>query len=141
MKDNDNRIAYLSDDELERLLMDTENEPLVQAPDHIDKKVLSIIGSVEAKKVLSFRLYCARVGFAVAVAVMFVCIVPFISNLRSNIPTAKYSEREERIASKVDILAARSVMTKEEVLKQMDAPGYLEETEMTIRSYIDELVE
>ena len=47
MKDNDNKITYLSDDELERLLMDTENEPLVEASDHIDKKVLSIIGSGE----------------------------------------------------------------------------------------------
>ena len=60
MTDIDRNLEYLSDEDLEKLIMDTENETQVQAPSYIDRKVLSVIETGERRKILSFRLYCAR---------------------------------------------------------------------------------
>jgi hypothetical protein len=140
MTDIDINLEYLSDEDLEKLIMDMENETQVQAPSYIDRKVLSVIETGERRKILSFRLYCARVGFAVAVAILFVCIVPFVPNLKANILSNENVVAEEPLVSKEDVLASRPIKTREEVLKEMNDPDYLEKTEESIRSYIDDLL-
>ena len=139
MTDIDRTIEYLSDDDLNKLIINTENEPQVQAPSYIDRNVLSVIETGERRKILNFRLYCARVGFAVAVAILFVCIVPFVSNLKSNILLNEYAA-EESLDSKEDVLALKPVKTKQEVMKEVNDPGYFEKTEISIRSHIDDLL-
>ena len=139
MTDIDRTIEYLSDDDLNKLIINTENEPQVQAPSYIDRNVLSVIETGERRKILNFRLYCARVGFAVAVAILFVCIVPFVSDLKSNILLNEYAA-EESLDSKEDVLALKPVKTKQEVMKEVNDPGYFEKTEISIRSHIDDLL-
>jgi len=139
MIDSDRTIAYLSDDDLNKLIINTENEPQVQAPSYIDRNVLSVIETGERRKILNFRLYCARVGFAVAVAILFVCIVPFVSDLKSNILLNEYAA-EESLDSKEDVLASRPVKTKQEIMKEVNDYGYFEKTEISIRSHIDDLL-
>ena len=139
MTDIDRTMEYLSDDDLNKLIINTENEPQVQAPSYIDRNVLSVIETGERRKILNFRLYCARVGFAVAVAILFVCIVPFVSDLKSNILLNEYAA-EESLDSKEDVLALKPVKTKQEVMKEVNDPGYFEKTEISIRSHIDDLL-
>ena len=139
MTDIDRTIEYLSDDDLNKLIINTENEPQVQAPSYIDRNVLSVIETGERRKILNFRLYCARVGFAVAVAILFVCIVPFVSDLKSNILLNEYAA-EESLDSKEVVLALKPVKTKQEVMKEVNDPGYFEKTEISIRSHIDDLL-
>ncbi len=139
MIDSDRTIEYLSDDDLNMLISNTENEPQVNAPSYIERNVLSIIETGERRKILSFRLYCARVGFAVAVSILFVCIVPFIPSLKTNILSNEYVT-EESIASKEDVLASRPVKTKQEIMKEVNDYGYFEKTEISIRSHIDDLL-
>ena len=139
MTDIDRTMEYLSDDDLNKFIINTENEPQVQAPSYIDRNVLSVIETGERRKILNFRLYCARVGFAVAVAILFVCIVPFVSDLKSNILLNEYAA-EESLDSKEDVLALKPVKTKQEVMKEVNDPGYFEKTEISIRSHIDDLL-
>ncbi len=139
MIDSDRTIEYLSDDDLNKLIINTENEPQVQAPSYIDRNVLSVIETGERRKILNFRLYCARVGFAVAVSILFVCIVPFVSDLKSNILLNEYAA-EESLDSKEDVLALKPVKTKQEVMMEVNDPGYFEKTEISIRSHIDDLL-
>lgn len=139
MTDLDRTIEYLSDDDLNELIINIENEPQIQAPSYIDRNVISIVETAERRKVLNFRLYCARVGFAVAVAILFVCIVPLVSNLKSDILSNGYFA-EESLDSKEDVLALKPVKTKQEVMKEVNDPGYFEKTEISIRSHIDDLL-
>ena len=140
MNENENNISYLSDDELDKLIADVENEPLVSAPAYIDKKVLSVIRTNERRKIISFRQYCARVMVGVAVAILFVCAVPFVPDLRSAAMMQTYNTEESIPVSKEDFLSKRSVKTKAEVLDEINGPGYLEKAEMSIRSHIDNIL-
>ena len=139
MNDIKDKISYLSEDELDKLIADIESEPLADAPAYIDKKILSIIRSNERKKTISFSQYCARVMIGVAVAIFFVCTVPFVPDLRSAVISEAYNTEEGSLVSKEDVLSKRSVKTKAEVLDEINGPGYLEKTEISIRSHIDKL--
>ncbi len=136
MNENDKIIPYLSDDEIDKLIMDIEGKELVKAPAGIERKVLSFIEFKKRRKTTEFGMYCLRVGFAVAAAIALVCIVP-------SIPDAgiKVSSREEVVfnryaVSRNEVLESRTVPTREEVLKKDNGEGYLEETESYIQTHI-----
>ncbi len=90
MSVNDKIIPYLSDDELDKLIMDIEGKEQVQAPAGIERNVLSFIEFKKRRKTAEFGMYCLRVGFAVAAAIALVCIAPSISD-----SGVKMSPREE----------------------------------------------
>ena len=49
MIDSDRTMEYLSDDDLNMLISNTENEPQVNAPSYIERNVLSIIETGERR--------------------------------------------------------------------------------------------
>ncbi|HAF27038.1 MAG TPA: hypothetical protein DCG85_06965 [Lachnospiraceae bacterium] len=140
MNDTENMIPYLSDEDLGKLISDTENEALAMAPSYIEDKVLSVIKIREQRKIISFRQYCARVSVAVAVAILFVCTVPFVPDLRTAVSLPEYDASESPLISREDVLFTGTVKTKTEVLDEMNAPGYLEKAEISIRSQIDNIL-
>ena len=139
MSDKDKIIPYLSDDELNKLIMDIEGKELVKAPAGIERNVLSFIEFKKRRKTIEFSKYCVRVAFAVAAAIALVCIVPFIPETQARIPSREDTVSEMNVVSREEVLEKRSVQSKEEVLKEHADNSYLEETEAFIQSHIDNL--
>jgi hypothetical protein len=132
-------IPYLSDDELNKLIMDIEGKELVQAPAGIERKVLSFIEFKKRRKTVEFSKYCLRVAFAVAAAIALVCIVPFIPESQARIPSREDAVFTRNAVSREEVLSSRPAPTKEEVLKKSSNTGRLEETEAFIQSQIESL--
>ncbi len=140
MSKNDKIIPYLSDEELDRLIMDIENEEPVQAPAGIERNVLSFIEHKKRIKTAEFGRYCVRVGFAVAAAIALVCIVPFIPDTKAVIPSREDAVMERTVISRDEVLKSKTVMTKQEALSEKSNTGYLLETEEFIKSHIQSLI-
>lgn len=81
---------YLTDEELEQLILDVEAGELVAAPPELTQNVVNVLfekikddqastrikKSQEYKKRKEFAAYCIRVGMSVAAAVAFIMIIP-----------------------------------------------------------------
>ena len=67
------KINYISDDELERLINQVEQEELVAAPPDLMESILEAAGKTKKKE---FTVYCFRVITSVAAAVVLVFLLP-----------------------------------------------------------------
>ena len=139
MSDKDKIIPYLSDDDLNKLIMDIEGKELVQAPAGIERNVLSFIEFKKRRKTVEFSTYCLRVACAVAAAIAIVCIVPFIPETKASIPPREEAVIERNVITREEVLSSRPAPTREEVLKKSSNTGHLEETENFIQSHIESL--
>lgn len=93
---------YLSEEELEKLILDVEEETLINAPpDFLGNILISIDGT--KKKKTEFRKYCFKVISSMAAAIAFLILIPGISGMK-----------EREIPSKEAIIS-ESVQTREEV--------------------------
>ena len=130
------QIPYLSDEELEKLMADAEAESMIKAPDDLEEKVIARIVRTERKKTVDFASYCLRVGFGVAAAIAFLCIVPSISR-QGVTGTTGISETieisEKEIPTKDEVLKGKEVKTKEEVLNSLNKPSPYDQ----LRSYFE----
>jgi len=147
------KINYISDDELERLINQVEQEELVAAPPDLMESILEAAGLAEevtplpapvhsaksdnAKK-KEFIAYCFRVFTSVAAAVALVFLLPEltkrmdVNGAASQKHPAKsevvqtvpsYEEITVPVPSKSEVLTVKAVPSKEEVL---DDTGLLE---------------
>lgn len=98
MKEND----YFSEEELEKLIMDVEEETLINAPPDFLGNILTSIDGTEKKKT-EFRKYCFKVISSMAAAIAFLILIPGISGIK-----------ESEIPSKESIIS-ESIQTREEV--------------------------
>ena len=100
--------GYLSDEELEQLILDVEQYELVVAPPEIAERVLDSIDVVERNsnhepkanrpsenKVREFRSYCFRVLTSVAAAVAIVFLIPGLQSIQ----LPEMFEKQTRIVS------------------------------------------
>lgn len=122
---------YLSDEELEKLILDVEKEKLISAPpdllenilssvDVLEEKRLSEISRIETKDAITeiskppeivdfaqkkseFRKYCFRVVSSMAAAIALLILIPGISGIQ-----------EREIPSKASVVSEK-VRTREEV--------------------------
>lgn len=115
-------INYLSDEELELLIVDVEQNELVAAPPDMLEEILGHIeefgsGAVQnvksVNKIQEFRRYCFRVCASVAAAVILIFVMPAISEN----PAIQESEQERHIMES-------RYATKEEALNNQ---GYFTE--------------
>ena len=139
MSEKEEKIPYLTDDDLEKLIMDIEAEPPVQAPLSIDRNVLSAIDHWQQKKKGAFYQYCLRVGFAVAAAITLVCIVPFIPDSTAWVGPKEDAVIERYVVSKDEVLERNAVKAKEEVLRKEPDKSYFEEADALIRTHLKDL--
>lgn len=140
------KLNYISDDELERLINQVEQEELVAAPPDLMESILEAVGLMEEKApsptpVLSvksrnskrkeFTAYCFRVITSVAAAVVLVFLLPELTKSMNVNGAASqehpgksevvqtvpsYEEVTVPVPSKAEVVAEKVVPSKEEVL-------------------------
>ncbi len=108
---------YLSDEELQKLIMDVELNDMTKAPANLQKKVLDAVDAVDKagniaktkkQKIIEYRLYSLKVALAVAAAIVVMFIVP-------GVPVAN---RDFGSMDKTDF--QRDVSFRDEILKKKD---------------------
>lgn len=106
--------GYLSDEELEQLILQVEQQELVAAPPGLMDNILEELEKSQqsewssGNKIKEFRGYCFRVMTSVAAAVAIVFLIPELMNTgvseiplkQSAIMTAKYTTKEEALNDK-----------------------------------------
>lgn len=142
------KLNYISDDELERLIFQVEQEELVAAPPDLMESILEVVEfagepaevtevSVIARK-KDFYAYCFRVITSVAAAIALVFLLPELTkgmNL-NGVASPKHPKKNEvvqtvpsyeevivPVPSKNEVVAVKVVPSKEEVL---DDTGFIE---------------
>jgi hypothetical protein len=130
------KIHYLSDEELNKLMADVEADGLYEAPADIEDKVIYTLVERQKKKNLSFAAYCMRVGFGVAAAILLLLIVPSIPTY---VPDESYQRQEIAVPSREEVLGERDkVPSKEEVIAERDKT-YFNEAKQYFDSYLSDL--
>lgn len=108
---------YLSDEELQKLIMDVELNDMTKAPANLQKKVLDVVDAADKagniaktkkQKIIEYRLYSLKVALAVAAAIVVMFIVP-------GVPVAN---RDFCSMDKTDF--QRDVSFRDEILKKKD---------------------
>ena len=108
---------YLSDEELQKIIMDVELNDMTKAPANLQKKVLDVVDAADKagniaktkkQKIIEYRLYSLKVALAVAAAIVVMFIVP-------GVPVAN---RDFCSMDKTDF--QRDVSFREEILKKKD---------------------
>ena len=108
---------YLSDEELQKLIMDVELNEMTKAPAKLQKKVLDAVDAADKagniaktkkQKIIEYRLYSLKVALAVAAAIVVMFIVP-------GVPVAN---RDFCAMDKTDF--QRDVSFRDEILKKKD---------------------
>lgn len=108
---------YLSDEELQKLIMDVELNDMTKAPANLQKKVLDAVDAADKagniaktkkQKIIEYRLYSLKVALAVAAAIVVMFIVP-------GVPVAN---RDFCAMDKTDF--QRDVSFRNEILKKKD---------------------
>lgn len=108
---------YLSDEELQKLIMDVELNDMTKAPANLQKKVLDAVDTADKagniaktkkQKIIEYRLYSLKVALAVAAAIVVMFIVP-------GVPVAN---RDFCSMDKTDF--QRDVSFRDEILKKKD---------------------
>lgn len=108
---------YLSDEELQKLIMDVELNDMTKAPANLKKKVLDAVDAADKagniaktkkQKIIEYRLYSLKVALAVAAAIVVMFIVP-------GVPVAN---RDFGSIDKTDF--QRDVSFRDEILKKKD---------------------
>ena len=108
---------YLSDEELEQLILEIEQEELVPAPPDLMESILARAekGSKESK-VREFRAYCLRVVMSVAAALLMVFTLPGLmdTQLSDRIPEQEVSTQEmpKEIPTKEETLSETGIFRK-----------------------------
>ena len=102
---NDNN-RYLSDEELDRLINNVEDEGLIQAPAQIKSEVLRKIdkenpSAKPEKSMAELYRYSAKVVFAIAAALLLLIITPGITDSRDRIPTRDEVISQDRSGTQI----------------------------------------
>jgi hypothetical protein len=126
------KIHYLSDEELNKLIADVESEGLCEAPADLEDKVIYTLVERQKKKTVSFAEYCFRVGFGVVAAIALLAVVPSVSG---NIPT------RDAVPTREEVLSGRHTPTREEVLMETSQPSYFDAAKQYINSHLSDLFE
>ena len=103
---------YLSDEELEKLILDVEEEKLILAPPDLLENILSSVDDSSkppeivdfAQKKSEFRKYCFRVVSSMAAAIALLILIPGIIGVQ-----------ESKIPSKASVVSEK-VRTREEAI-------------------------
>ncbi len=122
---NDNN-RYLSDEELNILINNVENEGLMQAPAQIKSEVLRKIdrenlSAKPEKSMAELYRYSAKVVFAIAAALLLLLITPGITDSRDRIPTrdeviSQEGARAWAISGEVQTNDENNTITREEAI-------------------------
>lgn len=136
------KLNYISEAELERLINQVEREELVTAPPDLMEHILEAAGMSEEEtaslmpmtpaknsktKKKEFTAYCFRVITSVAAAVALVFLLPHLTewmNLNGTVSSELFSKSEvvQAVPSKEEIVSTNAVPRKEEVVTEKAVP-------------------
>ena len=102
-------LNYLSDEELNNLIAETEND-LILAPPELEKEILE---SIQSRKIVEFKRFRRQVASSIAAGVAALLLLPiFLPKISGT------SEQNRYVPSKEAYMASRDIVTKEEALEQ-----------------------
>ena len=114
---------YLSDEELNALIAETESEGLVQAPNGLHAEVISRIDRNPARsqkeRTADFYKFTYKVVLSVAAALLLMTLLPRTIDARRPVPTREEVLKERTITDEMHILPQKQKPTKEEVQKDL----------------------
>ncbi len=117
------KLNYISDDELERLINQVEQEELVAAPPDLMESILESAGKTKKKE---FTGYCFRVITSVAAAVALVFLLPELTD-RMNLngrPVTEHVEKSDVVGTvPVRTEVVKNVPDKTAVVENKPAPS------------------
>lgn len=128
-------LNYLSDEELERLMNQVEQEELVAAPPDLMERIL---GAEQAAQKKEFYAYCFRVITSMAAAIALVFLLPELTE-RMNLngmPSQGHSDKsmimqeksgsENAVPSRDEVLEGNTAPSKEKVTAGKASPSKAE---------------
>lgn len=103
--------TYLTDEELEQLILEVEENELVVAPPDLFESIVEglevSVDKASKDKVKEFRTYCFRVLTSVAAAILIIFALPSLMDAQlSDVPARQ------------DVIVPKEYPTKEEVLRE-----------------------
>ncbi len=114
---------YLSDEELNALIAETESEGLVQAPKGLHAEVMKGIDGNPARsqkeRKADFYKFTYKVVLSVAAALLLMTLLPRSIDTRRPVPTREEVLKERTITDEMHILPQKQKPTKEEVQKDL----------------------
>lgn len=112
--------GYLSDEQLEKLISEVEQEGLARAPESINRNVYKALQQKSSRqKVIEYYRYCIRVGVSVAAAIAFLIATPFMS--------------AREVESREDVVSTAEIKTKEEVTNKFDLDDFVVEIKDSLK--------
>ena len=111
---------YLSDEELEKLILDVEEEKLILAPPDLLENILSSVDDSSkppeivdfAQKKSEFRKYCFRVVSSMAAAIALLILIPGIIGVQESEIPSKASVVSEKVRTREEAIGSskKSIM-------------------------------
>ncbi|RKM60519.1 hypothetical protein D6855_07360 [Butyrivibrio sp. CB08] len=127
---------YLSDEELNALIAETESEGLVQAPKGLHAEVISRIDRNPApshkESKTEFYRFTYKVVLSVAAAVLLMAILPRSFDTKQHIPTREEVLNEKAAREEIHIIPQKQQPTKDELLEEQNKEELLEMLEKYI---------
>ena len=115
---------YLSDEELNALIAETESEGLVQAPKGLHAEVIKRIdenpAASQKERQAAFYKFTYKVVLSVAAALLLMTLLPRTIDTRRPVPTKEEVLRERAITDEIHILPQKQKLTKDEIQKSLN---------------------
>ena len=110
-------MNYLSDEELEKLIMNIEENDLVTAPPDIAPEVISKLSKEKSRqdKVIEFHHYCIEVIGALVASFVVLFSIPWLQEANLNLPEFG---NEQVYQTKEAYSADHQILSREEQLNQ-----------------------
>ena len=134
---------YLSDEELNKLIDEIEQEGETVAPYSIEETVLSYLDKKREKKTtkISYYVYCMKVSVSIAAAILMMVLLPYFKNNGTSLPSKKDVMEQEASISKEELLSREVISSREEALNKRTEKDRIEEMKLIIHSKIEEISE
>lgn len=97
-------IPYLSDEELSSLIQETENEPLINAPDYLKENILnraaeiSSVSKSSASKKRTFYIFSTKIVAGAAAAIALLFTIPQTSAPMLSTVSSEADEKENSVS-------------------------------------------
>ena len=136
-----NYNEYLSDEELNKLITEIEEEGEKVAPCSIEESVLAYVDKRNNKKSekISYYIYCAKVVASMAAAVFILVILPVVKGNNPNVPAKEDVVVQDASLSKEELFTKEDTSQKEEVLNRPTGRERIEKLQSELHSKIEEL--
>ena len=136
-----NYNEYLSDEELNKLITEIEEEGEKVAPCSIEESVLAYVDKRNNKKSekISYYIYCAKVVASMAAAVFILVLLPVVKGSNPNIPSKEDVIVQSESVSREELLSKEDTSQKDEVLNRPTGRERIERLQSELQSKIEEL--